>query len=520
MSDRPNFLLIITDQQRADHLSAAGHRILETPAIDSIAARGAMFDKFYVATPICMPNRSTLMTGRMPSVHGVRHNGIPLSLGAATFVDALREAGYRTGLVGKSHLQNMVGKAPMSAGANLRPAHTVAPGRYDQEDCNKWRADPRFDVDHPFYGFETVDFCNEHADLTEGHYTWWLRERHPDPDSLRGPANAIPTPDYVCPQAWRTRVPEELYSTSYVADRTIARLTAAARTPDKPFFLQCSFPDPHHPWTPPGKYWGMHSPADIPLPPDWNIDRAKMPPHVQWLLDRRDDGTAVKTTPAPFAVNEREAREATALTFDMIRMIDDAIGRILGALQTLGLDRNTIVIFTADHADYMGSHQLMLKGPIHYQPLIRVPFIWSDPLAPASGRRGGLASTLDIAPTILARAGVPVYHGIQGMSLLPIVRGEQAKLRDALVIEEEGQRVYLGFKDRIKTRTLVSERHRLSVYSGVDWGELYDLADDPHELDNLHADPARRGLRGELHERLALEMLALADPNPAPTGLA
>src|SRR5205807_5196585 len=103
---RPSFLLFITDQHRVDYLSCYGHPVLRTPHIDSIAARGTRFDRFYVATPVCMPNRATLMTGRMPSVHGVRSNGSPLSLSSNTFVDALRAAGYATALVGKSHLQN------------------------------------------------------------------------------------------------------------------------------------------------------------------------------------------------------------------------------------------------------------------------------------------------------------------------------------------------------------------------------------------------------------------------------
>src|SRR6185369_16472412 len=104
---RPNFLFIVTDQHRADHLGCYGNPIVRTPNIDGLAAKGVCFDNFYVASPICMPNRATLMTGRMPSVHGVRHNGIPLSLAATTFADQLRLAGYRTSLVGKSHLQNM-----------------------------------------------------------------------------------------------------------------------------------------------------------------------------------------------------------------------------------------------------------------------------------------------------------------------------------------------------------------------------------------------------------------------------
>ena len=112
---QPNFLLFITDQHRVDYLSCYGHLLLKTPHIDSIAARGTRFDNFYVATPVCMPNRATLMTGRMPSVHGGRGNGLPLPLNSNTFVDTLRAGGYATALVGKSHLQNFTGQPPLAA---------------------------------------------------------------------------------------------------------------------------------------------------------------------------------------------------------------------------------------------------------------------------------------------------------------------------------------------------------------------------------------------------------------------
>ena len=107
MATRPNFLLIVTDQHRADHLGCYGNKVVQTPTIDALAARGTRFTEFHVATPICMPNRSTLMTGRMPSLHGVRQNGQPLSLAAVTFVELLRAAGWRTALFGKCHLQNI-----------------------------------------------------------------------------------------------------------------------------------------------------------------------------------------------------------------------------------------------------------------------------------------------------------------------------------------------------------------------------------------------------------------------------
>src|SRR5690606_5129958 len=132
----------------------------------------------------------------------------------------------------------------------------------------------------------------------------------------------------------------------------------------------------------------------------------------------RAEGTTNRDGQRVIAVTEREAREATALTYGMITMIDDAVGRVLGALERAGLAENTIVIFTADHGDFMGDHQLMLKGALHYRSLGRVPFIWSDPARRQQASTDALSGTIDIAQTILSRAGVAAHNGIQGVSLL------------------------------------------------------------------------------------------------------
>ncbi len=267
MAKRPNFLFFITDQHRVDYLGCSGHPVLKTPHIDQIAARGTRFTRFYVATPVCMPNRSTLMTGRMPSVHGVRSNGTPLSLNSNTFVDALRAAGYATALVGKSHLQNFLDypailkrSAPREGDQVLdasfaearKPAASGGP--YDQEHPARWEPGRDFEMQLPFYGFEYVDLCTTHGDQVGGHYYVWLKSQRRDADALRDRKNQLPH-DYVCPQAFRTPIPEELYPTAYIAARSCAWLDRyAAGDRDKPFFLMTSFPDPHHPFTPPGKY--------------------------------------------------------------------------------------------------------------------------------------------------------------------------------------------------------------------------------------------------------------------------
>ncbi|HEU5019502.1 MAG TPA: sulfatase-like hydrolase/transferase [Pseudolabrys sp.] len=519
---RPNFLFIITDQHRADHLGCYGNAILKTPAIDGIARGGVCFDRFYVSSAICMPNRASLMTGRPPSLNGVRHNGIPLPLESVTFVELLRKAGYRTHLVGKSHLQNMTGKPAVgasSAGVAEARRHGNG-GRYDQEIAAKWRDDPAHDLDLPYYGFDGVDLAILHSDEVEGHYTRWLRARHPDPDSLRGPQNALSNEAADLPQAWRTRLPEELYPTTYVAEQTTARLREFAANAGRPFFLMSSFPDPHHPFTPPGRYWDMYRASDIPLPASWQIDRETSPPHVRHLLDERDNGTARKDTPALFACTEDEARRLTALTYGMIAMIDDAVGRILAVLEQSGLADNTVVVFTSDHGDLMGDHQLMLKGPVHYQGLIRVPFVWKDTAdRRMTGRRSGLAATVDIARTVLDRAGVAPVNGMQGVSQLPVIDGSGAA-RDAVLIEEEGQRIYMGFPGRIRMRTLVTDSSRFSLFEGADWAELYDLQEDATEMQNLWGQPAARMMERDMLERLAREMIAATETSPLPMGLA
>lgn len=535
MAKRPNFLFFITDQQRADFLGCAGHPVLRTPHIDSIAARGRQFERFYVANPICMPNRSTLMTGRMPSLHGVRSNGIALSFRANTFVDLMRGHGYKTALLGKSHLQNMTGnpailKAPEAPEDYLPPppafAEALKPsaenGPVDAEAPRGWREDPDWDLPYPFYGFEHVDLCTEHGDLVGGHYWQWLKDRHGDPDTLRGPDNAL-AHDYACPQAWRTAIPIELYPTRYVQDKTVEFLEGYAAAPgDAPFFAMASFPDPHHPFTPPGKYWGMHRPQDMTLDASFSGTNRAPPPHVQFARDQRDAGTAVTTIQTLFAIGEREAREARALTCDMIAMIDDAVGQILGTLDRLGLREDTVVVFTADHGDYLGDHQLLLKGPIHYQSLIRVPFLWADTpdrCAPI-GASSTVSGTLDIAATILDRAKIAPYNGIQGKSLMPLIDGGAEDPEAEILIEEDQQRITLGFSDPPRTRTLVNDRWRMTLYHGVGWGELYDLRNDPSELNNLWDDAGTAGHKAELMERLARRQIALVDRSPLPTNTA
>ncbi len=525
-SRRPNFLLFITDQHRADHLGAYGNAVVRTPNIDRLAAEGWKADRCYVASPICMPNRASLMTGRLPSAHGVRHNGIPLDLATVTFVDRLRENGYATALVGKSHLQNITGAPPIWPPAGSPPtrgeARRALPGRLDQEWQPSWDADPAHAVSFPFYGFDDVRLVINHGDTAAGDYKRWLQREHPEWATRTGPEHALPAGDFELArirQAWRSSLPEELSTSSYIGLETCRKLEEFAER-RQPFFLQCSFPDPHHPFTPPGRFWDMYRPEDMELPPSFHNHPGAAMPHIQWLHRQRDQGRAVKHTPACFAATEREVREALALNYGCISHLDAVIGEVLARLEALDLANDTVVLFTADHGDFFGDHQLLWKGPLHFQGLTRVPLIWRDPALQQPGRSAQLCSTIDIAPTILARAGCLPYNGIQGQDLLEVMRSDAPLRRDALLIEEEGQRVIFGFSGRVKMRTLQTARYRLSVYDGTDLGELYDLESDPDECRNLWGDAAYHALRAALLHDLSRQMIHYADESPNPTSLA
>ncbi|WP_423454016.1 sulfatase family protein [Ottowia sp. VDI28] len=530
---RPNFLFIITDQQRADHLGCYGNRVLRTPHIDALAGRGVCLERHYVAMPICMPNRATLVTGRMPSVHGVRHNGIELPLGSITFPELLAGAGYGTALVGKSHLQNFTAVPPQYGGAE---ALRKLPEGHLQEDHDRW-SDPGFQMRLPYYGFQSVDLVTRHGDRCAGDYLRWALTRDPDFAGRPGPDHALPAPGYVTQEGWRTQVPEALYSTTYVAERTVARLQEFARQPENPFLLYCSFPDPHHPWTPPGRYWGMYRPEDIALPQAywgntpgraWDRTERTGQLHLDYYRDLRDglaEGVS-SHTPIPvrsvYACSPREAQEAISLTYCSLAMIDDAVGRIMAELARLGLEQDTVVIFTSDHGDYMGDHQLMLKSSMHYQGLVRTPFIWADAAlgAEAGSTRRQLTGAVDVAQSILARAEVAPADGMQGLDLNSLLRNPRQGTRDALLIEDEDHRTPGWLGTRSRTRTLVTERYRLSLYQATDWGELYDLAEDPLELHNLWERPEAAGLRAALTEQLLRAMLENANTLPKPTRFA
>ena len=260
----------------------------------------------------------------------------------------------------------------------------------------------------------------------------------------------------------RTRLPDELCPTSYVVELAQEALRASARQPEQPFFLTACFPDPHHPFTPPGRYWDMYDPDSISVPT--SLGSAGVTPALTHLRAERAAGRANTLGTMPFAVDERESREAIALSYGMISMVDDGIGRILQTLAEVGQLDNTVVIFTSDHGDFMGDHGLMLKSTLHYQGLVRVPFIWSEPGLPQPGvATAALHSTLDVARSVLARAGLQPYWGMQGMDRAASLADPAAAGQSAVLVEEDGHEVGFGFDAPARRRGYVRYSARIGA---------------------------------------------------------
>ncbi|MPZ41072.1 MAG: sulfatase-like hydrolase/transferase [Rhizobiales bacterium] len=513
--DRPNFLFFMTDQHRADHLGCAGHPVLKTPNIDTIAAKGTRFHNFHVAAPVCMPNRASLLTGRYPSVHGLRYNGCQLSYRASTFTQVLQAGGYRTATIGKSHVQPMTDNPPEQRGdpaaLGLIDEAWLDDGEdYGHETPERYNGNDLYRFKLPYYGYDHVDMVTGHGYRCNGHYKQWLRSQSTQADAWDDPRNQLPH-DYVCPQAVRTAIPEELYSTSFIRNRAIDFIESSKHD-GRPFFAFISFPDPHHPFTPPGKYWDMYDPADFSVRLPYEAHQNPTPP-MRWLHARWKDGKRVSGGQEAFMANEGELREAMALSCGMIAMLDDAIGAIIEALQSSGRYDNTVIIFNSDHGDYLGDYNLLLKGSIMLRSITNVPFIWSDPQDRSSRQAHALASTIDLAPTIIERAGLKPYFGIQGRSLIDNLHGG-GRSRERLMIEHQDSMTRMGFPEPCTARTLVTEEHRLTVYKGESWAELYDLAKDPHESCNLWDDAAFSGVRTRLVEALTHEMMTNTDQSP------
>lgn len=465
--NRPNILLLCTDQQRFDALGAQGNDHIRTPNLDRLAAQGALFDQCYVQNPVCAPSRASLMTSRYVHSHGLWANGVALPDSERMFTRDLADAGYDCGLVGKLHLA-------ACAGGRTERRHD------DGFRVFRWAHDPS-------------------QDSPDNQYHRWLERRFP---LLYSQADRI---------GWGN-LPAEAHLTRWTADETIGFLRDGAygRDADKPFFLVANFFDPHHPFEAPPEYLARYDPGTLPPPVTAPDELATKPPVYAEASKRSYAGHAkgyAEYTPA-------ELLEAKAAYYAMVSFVDDEVGRILDVLDEQGLAGDTIVVFTSDHGELLGDHQLMLKGPMMFDCSVRVPLLvrWPGVIEPGS-RFDELVQWIDLAPTFLEAAGLPPMPGQQGSSLLGVVRGEGSR---GWALSEHRNSSH-PYDPVVHTTMLRHDRWKLVVHHGSPattrdrTGELYDLTADPDELVNLWDDPAYSAERMAMQERLLDILVATED---------
>ncbi len=239
-------------------------------------------------------------------------------------------------------------------------------------------------------------------------------------------------------------------------------------------------------------------------------------PHYRRLLEHRGSQRGFMS---PFAPTPEQYREAAAKEFGMITMIDDAVGRILGALERSGRLDDTILVFTSDHGDMFGDHSVMLKAGMHYEGCIRVPLVVAKP-GQDPGVAKSLVSSLDIGQSLLELAGVPAFHGMQGTSFASLLDDPTAAGRTQTLVEEDEMFDMVGTGQHLRMRTVVTDQARLTLYAGAEHGELFDLESDPHEMNNLYGRPEGRDLQAEMTTQLAHALLEADDTSPRPTHMA
>lgn len=489
-----NVIFIITDAQRADHLGCAGNSYVKTPNIDNLAREGVRFSNYYCTNPICMPNRATLLTGLYPNVHGVRSNGINLNENIPTITKVLRKRGWHTAAIGKIHQQFWLGPfRHRTKSSESLISWAVDKGKNDPVGKN-------FPL--PYYGYDEVELVSGNGTVCAGHYTEWLEERAPK--IAKEMKKRVQNYDNLF-SLYCDAIPGELYNTTYVQERTISFLEryAKGKYGDKPFYLHCSFPDPHYPLFPPKKYQKMYKPEDIELPVSFQ--------DAQNLYHHAYLGQHLRNPPFKKAFiresTEEEIRNITALTYAAISYVDYSVGNILATLEKLGYSDNTMVVFTSDHGDLMGDHGLLFKGPCPFNGVLNIPLIWKVPGLTDSCMSDSLVSTVDIPKTILRLLDIKERHhppGMQGFDVSQILENPNHTVRDSILIENDEEVGPL----EARLRHLITEDYKLTIYEGSEnFGDIYHRKNDPHELNNLWNDHAFRDNKFKLVNKLLQENL-------------
>ncbi len=462
--DQPNIVLIVVDDMRYDEFGAGGHQYLETPNIDAIAKNGIMFDQAYHAVPLCSPNRASILTGQYPSKHGILDNTArnQASLMLPLFPKYLQEAGYRTAHIGKWHMGNS---------ARPRPGYDYWVSFEGQGRTN----DPELFVGNEkkqVNGYITDIFTDHAVDFIRNSsaedvpFFAYIGHKAVHPEAIQYDDGTV---ELSKPHEF---IPAKRHSGKY-ADQTITRSP--------------SVPD------------SVKADEDKPvIKRAFDIRNRILAEDPRWL-NTLDPGIA-----------ERTIRKRA----EMMLAVDEGLGRIVATLEETGELENTVLIFTSDNGYFYGEHGFSVERRMPYQEAIRTPLLMQYPGIEDPGRKaGGFVLSIDLAATIMDVAGIKNVSTIQGKSVLPILKNEAEDIRESAYVEFYSHENPFTWTAKLDYRVVLKDNYKYIKWIRFeDEAELYDLAADPYEMNNLIDEASLKEVVREMEEelrKLQLEALGL-----------
>ena len=461
-----NILWFTSDMQRFDTIHCLNNPHIHTPNLDRLCADGVAFTHTYCQNVICIPSRSSFLTGRYPSsIRACRSGNETFSDAAPLVPKLLSDYGYVCGLSGKLHI----------ASPWLGP-------------------EKRVDDGYSFFRYSHSPF----ARVDQGNdYMQWLLDKGIDPASVfhRKPPGLDTEFGAYLPS-----IKPEIHQTTWCTDHAIEFIR---ENKQRPWLMSVNVLDPHGPLDPPPEYRERYEVKDMPDPHFRESD-----------LEHEERLSEIDFIDKARKIDELENKENTAAYFAMIELVDHNVGRLLKLLEETGQRDNTLVVFMSDHGEISGDHGLTKTGCRFYERLVRVPLIFRLPGRFQSGLRSdALVELIDVAPTILELAGIPLPEHMEGRSLLPILEGRKSPdhHRDSVRCEYyDTIDTFTDIKLKGSYGTMIRERrYKCAVYHGHDYGELYDLESDPWEHHNLWECEEHLSIRERLI-RTAFDSLAFS----------
>ena len=469
-----NILFIMYDQLRFDYLSCAGHPHLHTPNFDRVASMGVRFTRAYAQSPICGGSRMCFYTGRYAASHGAHWNGFPLRVGEQTMGDHLRKVGMDCWLIGKTHMK---ADAEGMERLGLSPDSVIG-ARQAECGVDVWIRDDGLWGQGPdgFYDERRSPY-NEYLKSKgyEGENPWATFANAGDVEGEVASGWMFDNADKAA------NVAEADSETPWLTSRTIDFIDAQ----DGPWCAHVSYIKPHWPYIVPAPYHDMYGPNHVPAPSRHEAEREDPQPVYRAYMENK----------IAQAFQRDEVRQKVIPAYmGLIKQCDDQLGRLLDHLETTDRLKDTMIVLTSDHGDYLGDHWLGEKDLFH-DPSVRIPMIVYDPRAEADGTRGttcdALVESIDLAATFVEAAGGTVPdHILEGRSLLPWLHGKTPDWRRYAISEFDysvtPQCVRLGLEPRDARLFMVFDgRFKLMHAEGGLRPMLFDLETDPDEFHDL-----------------------------------